>query len=106
MNTDNEIYYNLEKRFQTTMIGSLAKFEESFGHLWGHDKNDNDLTDKELDFRDLWERTRMLILNNGNHQMRSAISEVTKFIRARYKYNYKFYVKPNHPPQTGDDYED
>ena len=60
-------------------------------------------TDKELDFRDLWERTRMLILNNGNHQMRSAISEVTRFIRAKYRYNYKFYVKPEYPPQTGDD---
>jgi hypothetical protein len=103
MNPDNEVYYNLEKRFQTTMIGSLAKFEESFGHLWGLDKNEEDLTDKELDFRDLWERTRMLILNNGNHQMRSAISEVTRFIRSKYKYNYKFYVKPSYPPQTGDD---
>jgi len=53
----------------------------------------------------LWERTRMLILNNGNRQMRSAISELNKFIRSKYRYNYKFYVKPNQS-QTGEDYED
>jgi hypothetical protein len=104
MNHENEIYYNLEKRFQTTMIGALAKFEDAFGNLWGHNKHDNELTDKELDFRDLWERTRMLILNNGNHQMRSAISELTKHIRSKYRYNYKFYVKPNYP-ERGEDYE-
>lgn len=105
MNHENEIYYNLEKRFQTTMIGALAKFEDAFGQLWGHTKDENELTDKELDMRDLWERTRMLILNNGNHQMRSAISELNKFIRSKYRYNYKFYVKPNQS-QTGEDYED
>lgn len=105
MNHENEIYYNLEKKFQTTMIGALAKFEDAFGTLWGHNKDENELTDKELDMRDLWERTRMLILNNGNHQMRSAISELNKFIRSKYRYNYKFYVKPNQS-QTGEDYED
>ena len=27
---------NLEKKFNTTIIGSLAVFEEELGHLWGH----------------------------------------------------------------------
>jgi hypothetical protein len=104
MNNNNEIYYNLEKRFQTTMIGALAKFEDAFGYLWGQDKEEDELTHKELEFRDLWERTRMLILNNGNHQMRSAMTDLTKFLRYRYKYNYKFYMKPNNP-EIGEDYE-
>jgi DNA integrity scanning protein DisA with diadenylate cyclase activity len=26
------------KRLETTMIGALARFETSFGYLWGHHK--------------------------------------------------------------------
>jgi hypothetical protein len=29
-----QLIYDVEKRFKTTMIGSLARFEETFGHLW------------------------------------------------------------------------
>ena len=32
----------IRKRIQTTMIGALARFEENFGHLWGHFKDPSD----------------------------------------------------------------
>lgn len=94
-NQDNEFYNSVEKKFQTTMIGALAKFENAFGYLWGHNK-DNNLTEKELYFRDLWENTRLLILNNGNHQLRCALEDIRNYVGSRkYKYHYKFYMKDN-----------
>lgn len=83
----------LKKRFQTTMIGALYEFEKSFGYLWGYDKDeDEELTDKEEKFLDIWEDTRNRILNNGNNQLRKSISEI-KNSTGHYKYNYKFYPK-------------
>lgn len=80
----------LSKRFQTTMIGALFEFEKTFGYLWGQDKDhDTPLTDKEEEFLDMWEDTRNQILNNGNNQMRKAISELDK-ASGNVKYNYKF----------------
>jgi hypothetical protein len=35
---------NIEKKFNTTIIGSLAAIEESFGFLWGHGKRVDELT--------------------------------------------------------------
>lgn len=81
----------LTKRFQTTMIGSLFEFEKAFGYLWGHTKNIDDLTDRELEFSDIWESVRNNILNNGNSQLRKAISDLSKVNDT--KYHYKFYTK-------------
>jgi hypothetical protein len=85
----------LKKRIQTTMIGALHEFEKSFGYLWGQDKSeDEELTEKEDKFLDIWEDTRNKILNNGNNQLRKAVSEINK-IQGNLKYNYKFYRKGN-----------
>jgi len=95
MDYKQELIYNLEKRFQTTMIGALAKFEENFAYLWD-DNNPN--CDKN---EDIWENTRNDILNNGNRQMRLALKELSEFLYANspkinQKYHYKFYFKnPN-----------
>lgn len=83
----------LIKRFQTTMIGALHEFEKSFGYLWGHHKvNDEDLTDNELKFLDLWDNTRNHILNNGNNQMRKAIADFD-LANGKTKFTYRFYKK-------------
>jgi len=79
----------LTKRFQTTMIGALFEFEKTFGYLWGHDKDEKDLTDKELDFLDRWDMVRNQILNNGNNQLRKAIADLSKS-NGNIRYNYKF----------------
>jgi len=79
----------LTKRFKTTMIGALYEFEKTFGYLWGQDKHEDQLTDKELDFLDRWEATRHQILNNGNSQLRKAIADINKS-HGSIKYNYRF----------------
>jgi hypothetical protein len=82
----------LTKKFQTTMIGSLFQFEESFGYLWGFDKDDEDLTDSEKRFRLKWENTRYNILNNGNNQLRSAIKDLQNYKdQSQQHYSYKYY---------------
>lgn len=80
----------LTKRFQTTMIGALFEFEKAFGYLWGQDKDEKDLTDKELDFLDRWDVVRNQILNNGNNQLRKAIADLGKN-SGNIQYKYKFY---------------
>jgi hypothetical protein len=79
----------LTKRFQTTMIGAIYEFEENFGYLWGHEKDDEDLTKQEENFRLKWENTRNQILNNGNNQLRKCIKDLSD--HGSTKYNYKFY---------------
>jgi hypothetical protein len=82
----------LTKRFQTTMIGALFEFEKAFGYLWGHHKDDHeDLTNSESDFLDLWDNVRNQILNNGNNQLRKAISDLDKCDGKNVKYHYRFY---------------
>lgn len=90
----DDIIKIIEKRFKTMMIGSISRFENSFGYLWnhGHEPTDN----KEEFFRDKWEDLRYEILNHGNNQMRLALSELNHYINSeeKYNYNYKFIVKP------------
>jgi len=80
----------LTKRFQTTMIGSLFEFEQSFGYLWGLDKDDSELTEQQRKFRELWEDTRNEILNNGNNQLRKCLSDLEKTQTNNIKYSYNF----------------
>lgn len=81
----------LTKRFQTTMIGALFEFEKAFGYLWGQDKEESDLTDRELDFSDRWDAVRNQILNNGNNQLRKAIADLGHSVKYKYKFNNNKY---------------
>jgi hypothetical protein len=95
-----ELLNYISKRFQTTMIGSLAKFEESFGYLWEDDSKNGD------HYYDIWQETRNSILNNGNHQMRVALDELSEYLydkKSKYKYHYKFYFDNNQPHQDRGD---
>ena len=84
-----QLMYSVDKRFQTTMIGSLAQFEKRFSHLW------EDPDDEESQrYYDLWQDTRDEILNNGNHQARAAIREIKNILypnRIRQQENFKFH---------------
>jgi hypothetical protein len=89
-NNRKGIINQISKRFQTTIIGSLARMEDNFGYLWGHN-SDKELTEKQQEFADLWEYTRTSILNHGNNQMREAIDEVIDYIEKEnelYKYHF------------------
>lgn len=92
----NKINNIIKKRIQTTMIGALARFEENFGFLWGQD--DEHLTDQQLKNLDLWEKTRTEILDNGNKQIRGAISDLrspNNIDQVKYSYYYKINNRRN-----------
>lgn len=81
------------KRFQTTIIGSLARFEETFGYLWGHN-HDNELTPQQQEFSDMWDYVRTSILNHGNNQMREATDEIIEHIEQENNlFKYHFIIK-------------
>lgn len=86
---------NLEKKFKTTMIGALSRFEKQFGFLWGHGKDPRDLTAKEREFLELWTQTRTEVLDNGNNQLRIASEEVAQYTVAWEKYKAVFTFKDN-----------
>jgi hypothetical protein len=97
------IIHQVSKRFQTSMIGSLARIEDNFGYLWGHN-SDKPLTDKQKEFLDLWEYTRTSILNHGNNQMRDAIDEIMEYLEqndpnAKYKITF---IDPNYTDNRKD----
>lgn len=77
---------SLKKKFQTTMIGALARFEERFGYVWGHGKPDEELTPEEQEAREAWALVRTEILNNGNTQLRHILDELS-----RYRLSYEGY---------------
>lgn len=91
-NTKQQLLQNLEKKFKTTMIGALARFEENFGELWGHGKTK--LTEVEEEWREIWDETRTEILNNGNNQLRAAQDELAAYSVNREKFKTEFIVKP------------
>lgn len=62
-------------KLKTTFIGALSKFEENFGFLWGFG-SDEQLTEKQKEFLELWEICRTDILNNGNNQRRALLNEI------------------------------
>jgi hypothetical protein len=92
MHDPQRLKFYTEKRIQTTMIGALARIEECFGYLWGHKKSeDEQLTDKEQEFLDLWEYLRNDILNYGNAQIRKVKEDFYKYGGVfKSNYSYKF----------------
>lgn len=90
MNSKN-IEYLIRKKIETTMIGALARFEENFGDLWGH--NRDNLSQEQLRNQMIWDKVRNEILDHGNNQIRKAISELrgqNNFDKVKYSYYYKF----------------
>ena len=76
----------LIKSIDTTMIGALSKFENVFGYLWGHYKGpDEQLTDQEMYFDNMWQDVRNNILNHGNKQKRVLQDKISG---PQYKYRF------------------
>lgn len=88
----DRLRFYVEKRIQTTMIGALARIEESLGFLWGQDKDPNEpLTPEEEKFGDIWDYLRNDILNYGNKQIRQLKDDFHKYggvFKSTYKYNF------------------
>jgi hypothetical protein len=90
------LYKQIQKRFQTSMIGSIARIEEIFGFLWGYGKKH--LSNKEYENKELWEELRTEILNHCNYQMREALEDIKEYLDYLDKqdqyYEYNFIIKP------------
>lgn len=78
---------NLEKKFNTTIIGSLAIFEEQFGFMWGHGTPYSSLNSQQKQLRNLWKEARTKILDSGNSNLRAAQSEL-----AQYSFTWNRYI--------------
>ena len=89
MNDKQQLLSNIDKRFKTTMIGSLSNFEKGFSHLWEGEGDE----DRKTYYYELWQDIRDEVLNNGNHQARSATKELKSFLypnQVTQRYNFKF----------------
>jgi hypothetical protein len=81
-------------KIRTSFVGAIAKFEESFGFLWGHGKQEDELTEEERTMRELWDQTRTAVLNNGNNQLRGAQNEIQLHVVSWNRHQLEFGVKP------------
>lgn len=85
---------DIEKRLKTVMIGSISRFENTFGYLWNHG---NEIDSDQHDFfRRKWDDLRNDLLNHGNNQIRLAVDALYDFFDSKdnqYKYSYNFSVK-------------
>ena len=80
----------IKKKFNTTIIGSLASFEDTFGDLWGHGLAMGDLEEDQRYWRDIWMETRAKVLDNGNSNLRAAESEISQYTLSWNRYVTKF----------------
>jgi len=91
-NSKTRLLKNIEKKFQTAMIGTLARCEEKFGFLWGFNQ-DKKLTKDQIEFQTLWEDLRTEILNHCNSQARAAMEEMSQYSISWNKYKTDFIIK-------------
>ena len=84
---ENQLTKDIEKKCMTIMIGSLARFEKNFKHLW--EKED----EKGDEYYDIWQSVRNDILNFGNHQTRLTVENMYKFFIENNKNNQLNYYE-------------
>lgn len=81
-------------KIKTSFIGSISSYENNFGFLWGHGKSEDELTETELNMREIWEGVRSEILDNGNAQLRAAVNEINNYSIHWDRYQMNIPIKP------------
>jgi hypothetical protein len=66
----------INARTLTLGVGVLEILEQRLGYLWGQDKNENELTEQEKQFDQLYEDIRTQILDHTHIQKRKLTREV------------------------------
>lgn len=80
----------IEKKLKTTMIGAISSIEKHLGYLWGFGKNKQEqLTEDEEYFLNIWEEVRQEILDKGNSQKRAILDELPNYVVKWNRYQYK-----------------
>ena len=90
-NSKRRLMNIIKKKFDTTIIGSLAAFEEKFGELWGHGLPLEDLDEDQRYWREQWMETRSKVLDNGNSNLRAAQNEASQYTISWNRYVTNFY---------------
>jgi hypothetical protein len=89
-----------ETRFKTIMIGSIARVEDYFGYLWAHGKDTP--TERQEEFRALWDELRNEILNHGNFHIRKGLDEIEEWVDYNNeRYEYKFIMNEKRRENNG-----
>ena len=91
----------VETKLKTSFIGALSHFEQEFGFLWGHGQQ-GDLTEEQEFMKEIWDRTRTAVLNNGNNQIRAVKSEIANHSIEWQRYRAELPVKPMEPKEEND----
>lgn len=89
----NRLLNNIEKKFNTTIIGSLAIIEEEMGFLWAHGVPYNELTEEEKEIREIWKSVRTRILDAGNSNLRATQNELSQYTFHWNRYVTNFEIK-------------
>ena len=87
-----------QAKIKTTMIGSLSIIEKHFGFLWGLDEFGDysgvELSEQEELLKQMFEKVRNEILDNGNTQLRNLLVELDQYDVNWNRYSIKLEVKP------------
>lgn len=68
----------IKKCVLTASIGTLSRFEEYFGHLWGHDRPESELSENQKQWRATWMACRADALTHINNQIRNEERKIWK----------------------------
>lgn len=79
------------KKFKTCFIAALAEFEDIFGHIWGHNLSEDQLTTEQKTNHEKWQQVRTNILNKGNTQARALVAEMDLH-KVQFE-GYKFFLR-------------
>ena len=82
----------IETKIKTSFIGAISQFEEDFGFLWGH--GEEELEEDQRIMKEIWDKTRTSILNNGNNQIRAASNEIELYKINWERHTMQLPVKP------------
>lgn len=93
----NRLSNILSKKIETSFIGAIANFEEKFGFLWGIALHDNERTEEQKQFYEIWQAVRSEILTNGNNQIRATKHEISQYdiYWKRYHTEFKILTEEN-----------
>lgn len=90
----------IETKLKTTLIGSVSRFEGHFGRtLWGHGLPEEQLTEAQKQWREVWNQCRNEVLNNGNQQLRALEKEIINYDIEWLRYQNDLPIKPQ--PEGG-----
>lgn len=73
-----KIRMNSDKTIRTFMIGTIELLETSFGELWDHGKDEQEMTDEEYEKFEQFLEIRERVLDLGNDLINTKAYQITE----------------------------